>query len=31
MKPSINWLLVFIPVTLVLEHAGSSRWSAAPL
>src|SRR5688572_1088290 len=23
MKPSINWLLVFIPVTLALEHAGS--------
>ncbi len=22
MKPSINWLLVFIPITLVLEHAG---------
>ena len=24
MKPSINWLLVFIPITLGLEHAGSS-------
>ena len=22
MKPSINWLLVFIPITVVLEHAG---------
>ena len=22
MKPSINWLLVFIPITLVLEHLG---------
>jgi Ca2+/H+ antiporter len=21
-KPSINWLFVFIPVTLALEHAG---------
>jgi len=24
LKPSLNWLLVFIPVTLVLEHAGAS-------
>jgi Ca2+:H+ antiporter len=23
MKPSINWLLVFIPITLALEHGGS--------
>ncbi len=23
LKPSINWLLVFIPITLVLEHAGT--------
>ena len=22
MKPSVNWLLVFIPVTVILEHAG---------
>jgi Ca2+:H+ antiporter len=22
MKPSLNWLLIFIPITLVLEHAG---------
>ena len=25
MKPSINWLLVFIPITLVLEHPGGCR------
>jgi Ca2+:H+ antiporter len=24
MKPSLNWLLVFIPVSLALEHAGAS-------
>jgi Ca2+:H+ antiporter len=24
MKPSINWLLVFIPITLILEHAVTS-------
>ncbi|HKE94405.1 MAG TPA: calcium/proton exchanger [Povalibacter sp.] len=23
MKPSVNWLLVFIPITLILEHLGS--------
>jgi Ca2+:H+ antiporter len=23
MKPSLNWLLVFLPITLVLEHIGS--------
>ena len=28
MKPSINWLLAFIPITLVLEHLGTV---AAPL
>jgi len=22
MKPSIHWLFVFIPITVVLEHAG---------
>jgi hypothetical protein len=22
MKPSIHWLFVFIPVTVILEHAG---------
>jgi len=22
MKPSIHWLLVFIPIAVVLEHAG---------
>jgi len=25
MKPSLNWLLVFIPITLVLEHTGNLR------
>jgi len=24
MKPSLNWLLLFIPVTIVLEHAGGA-------
>ena len=22
MKPSIHWLFIFIPITLILEHAG---------
>ena len=24
MKPSVHWLLIFLPVTIVLEHAGSA-------
>ena len=23
MKPSLNWLLVFLPITLLLEHIGT--------
>jgi len=35
MKPSIHWLLVFIPITVVLEHVGKLLpplifFSAAP-
>jgi hypothetical protein len=25
MKPSIHWLFVFIPLTVVLEHAGKLK------
>src|SRR3954471_13999639 len=24
MKPSLNWFLVFVPITVILEHAGKS-------
>ena len=28
MKPSLYWLLIFIPITLVLEHAPCTRSTA---